>query len=127
MPVKHPGAARPDETFPLTVSIEEAGRMLGYSRDTAYSAARTGKLPTILIGKRKRRVPTHRLLELLDGRTSSSGEGSGRGLRPTVHSVPFRTAKPAATKRPGRRSAPTVYTSKQTKRSVMRCKTRAEE
>ena len=53
--------------LPPTLSIEEAGRLLGYSRDTAYAAARAGVLPTICIGKRKRRVPTHRLLELLEG------------------------------------------------------------
>jgi excisionase family DNA binding protein len=55
----------PALNLPATVSIEEAGRVLGYGRDTAYAAARNGKLPTILIGKRKRRVPMHRLLELL--------------------------------------------------------------
>ena len=52
--------------LPATLSIEEAGRLLGYSRDTAYEAARSGTLPTIRIGKRKRRVPTHWLLELLE-------------------------------------------------------------
>jgi len=79
MPLNHLEDAGLSETLPLTVSIEEAGRMLGYSRDTAYAAARSGVLPTILIGKRKRRVPSHRLLELLDGRTSRSVESSGRG------------------------------------------------
>jgi excisionase family DNA binding protein len=53
--------------LPATLSIEEAGRLLGYSRDVAYAAARSGTLPTIRLSKRKSRVPTHRLLELLEG------------------------------------------------------------
>lgn len=40
----------------LTVSVEEAGRLLGYSRNSAYEAARTGELPTIRLGS-KMRVP----------------------------------------------------------------------
>ena len=53
--------------LPATLSIEEAGRLLGFGRDTAYAAARSGALPTILIGKRKRRVPTSHVLQLLGG------------------------------------------------------------
>lgn len=36
----------------VTLSVEEAGRILGLSRGSAYLAARTGELPTIRIGKR---------------------------------------------------------------------------
>jgi excisionase family DNA binding protein len=68
MQVNRPETAGTSRILPATLSIEEAGRLLGYSRDTAYAAARTDALPTILLGKRKRRVPTHRLLELLDAR-----------------------------------------------------------
>jgi excisionase family DNA binding protein len=48
-----------------TVSVEEAGRILGYSRNTAYEAARRGELPTIRLG-RKIRVPRVALQRLLE-------------------------------------------------------------
>ena len=50
----------------LTVSVEEAGRILGYSRNTAYEAVRRGEIPTIRFG-RKIRVPKAALQRLLDG------------------------------------------------------------
>jgi excisionase family DNA binding protein len=36
----------------LVFSVEEAGRLLGLSRGTAYLAAQTGALPTVRIGRR---------------------------------------------------------------------------
>jgi excisionase family DNA binding protein len=36
-----------------TYSIEEAARILGIGRNSAYEAARSGQLPTIEMGKRK--------------------------------------------------------------------------
>lgn len=36
----------------VTVSVEEAGRLLGISRGSAYEAARRGDIPTLRIGKR---------------------------------------------------------------------------
>ena len=36
----------------LTISVEEAAKILGISRGSAYLAAQTGQLPTIRIGKR---------------------------------------------------------------------------
>ncbi len=36
----------------LTHTVEEAGRLLGVSRNSAYALARTGELPTIRLGKR---------------------------------------------------------------------------
>lgn len=47
-----------------TISIEQAGEMLGISRRSAYRAAATGELPTLRLGRRLL-VPTARLLELL--------------------------------------------------------------
>jgi excisionase family DNA binding protein len=35
-----------------TVTVEEAGRILGISRGAAYAHARDGSLPTIRLGKR---------------------------------------------------------------------------
>jgi excisionase family DNA binding protein len=49
----------------LTVSVEEAGRILGYSRNTAYEAVRRGELQIIRLG-RKIRVPKAALQRLLD-------------------------------------------------------------
>lgn len=49
----------------LTVSVEEAGRILGYSRNSAYEAARRGELPTIRLGRKIRvpRIALHRMLD----------------------------------------------------------------
>jgi len=41
-----------DKKDALTVSVERAGELLGLSRNSAYTAARTGQLPVIRIGKR---------------------------------------------------------------------------
>lgn len=38
--------------LPETITVPEAARVLGISRDTAYTLARTGELPTIRLGKR---------------------------------------------------------------------------
>jgi excisionase family DNA binding protein len=50
----------------LAYSIPQAGKLLGYSRNTAYDAARRGELPTIRLGH-KIRVPKAALERLLDG------------------------------------------------------------
>ncbi len=42
----------PHSVQKLTLSVEEAGRVLGIGRNKAYEAARTGQIPTIRIGKR---------------------------------------------------------------------------
>jgi excisionase family DNA binding protein len=54
-----------DSEGPLTISVPEAGRRLGIGRSSAYSAARTGQLPTIRIGGLVR-VPVRALERLLD-------------------------------------------------------------
>ncbi len=52
----------------LTYSIPQAGRLLGYSRNTAYEAAKRGELPTIRLGRKIRvpKVALHRLLDSAD-------------------------------------------------------------
>lgn len=50
--------------LPPTLSVEEAGRILGMSRSTAYRAARRGDLPTVRLSGRLL-VPTSHLLGLL--------------------------------------------------------------
>ena len=49
----------------LTYTVEEAGRLLGLSRNSTYEAARTGELPTIRLGRRLLvpRAALERLLE----------------------------------------------------------------
>lgn len=37
---------------PLTVTVEQAGKVLGISRSTAYELARTGDIPTLRLGRR---------------------------------------------------------------------------
>ena len=58
----------------LTYSVPEAGKLLGYSRNTSYEAAKRGELPTIRLG-RKIRVPKMALHRLLD----SAGAGVKAG------------------------------------------------
>jgi excisionase family DNA binding protein len=59
-----PAAGVPDPSVQPTMSVEEAGRLLGISRTSAYNAAKTGDIPTIRIGGRLL-VPTARLRDLL--------------------------------------------------------------
>jgi excisionase family DNA binding protein len=49
----------------LTYTVDEAGRLLGVSRNSAYQLARTGQLPTIRLGRRLL-VPKAALNRLLD-------------------------------------------------------------
>lgn len=54
----------PDE--PVVISIEEAARLSGISRQSAYEAARRGEIPSVRIGRRIL-VPRNKLLRLLNG------------------------------------------------------------
>jgi len=59
-----------------TLTVEEAGRLLGISRNSAYEAARRGELPAIRIGKRLivPRAALERLLGApIDGERQSEG------------------------------------------------------
>jgi len=40
------------EKAKVTISVPEAGKMLGIGRNGAYDAARRGELPTLKFGKR---------------------------------------------------------------------------
>lgn len=57
-------ANEPERTGAKTISVEEAGRWLGVSRNTAYEAAARGEIPTISIGRliRVPLAPFERLL-----------------------------------------------------------------
>lgn len=54
----------PDPRERPTVTVPEAGELLGLSRATAYESAGRGELPTIRMGRRLL-VPTAGLLRLL--------------------------------------------------------------
>ncbi len=56
-----------------TCSIDEAARLLGIGRSTAYAAARDGSLPTLRLSHRLL-VPTAKLLGLLGVQTEQGGE-----------------------------------------------------
>jgi excisionase family DNA binding protein len=79
VPARHPTKGLPvDTTEPdthhdivaavqrRTLTVEEAGRVLGLGRSAAYGAASRGELPTIRMG-RKLLVPVDRLERLLAG------------------------------------------------------------
>ena len=42
----------PGTTGRRTITVEEAGRLLGIGRNSAYEAASKGEIPTIRIGRR---------------------------------------------------------------------------
>lgn len=54
-----------DETGDQTISVPEAGRRVGLSKNAAYQAAKTGELPVLRFG-RKLRVPLVALQRMLE-------------------------------------------------------------
>lgn len=60
----------------LTITVPEAGNLLGLGRGSAYGAARRGEIPTLKIGGRLV-VPVPRLLELLGHVPPGSAPASG--------------------------------------------------
>jgi excisionase family DNA binding protein len=50
----------------LTVTVAQAGVMLGISRTSAYERVRRGEIPTVRLGRRLL-VPKTRLLAMLEG------------------------------------------------------------
>jgi excisionase family DNA binding protein len=66
-----------------TISVPEAGQVLGIGRDAAYAAANRGELPVLRLG-RAWRVPVPKLLAMLGSETdleNSEAAGSYRGSR----------------------------------------------
>lgn len=62
------------QELPPTISVEQAGQVLGISRRSAYRAAASGELPILKVGRRLL-VPTPRLLELLGLKAGSTEVG----------------------------------------------------
>jgi excisionase family DNA binding protein len=54
-----------DQMTPQTISVEDAGRILGIGRNSAYEAVRRGEIPVIKIGKLLR-VPVVALERMLE-------------------------------------------------------------
>ena len=54
-----------DLTEPLCISIPEAAKLLGISRNTGYEMVRLGQLPTIRCGQRRLVVPKAALMKML--------------------------------------------------------------
>jgi excisionase family DNA binding protein len=53
-----------------TVSVPEAGELLGLSRNTAYQACKRGEIPSLRLGGRLV-VPVAQLLRLLEGESAA--------------------------------------------------------
>ena len=58
----------------LTLSVPEAGKLLGCSRGYSYLLARQGRLPVVRVGERKLRVPRAALQRLLETGTAKGEE-----------------------------------------------------
>jgi excisionase family DNA binding protein len=52
------------DVLPPTISVEQAGELLGVSRRAAYRAVHRGDIPSLHVGRRLL-VPTAHLLEML--------------------------------------------------------------
>jgi excisionase family DNA binding protein len=57
-----------------TISIEEAAKVLGIGRNLAFEMAKNGRLPTLLVGLRRRIVPVAALIRLLESAGTSDVE-----------------------------------------------------
>ena len=55
------------ESDRLVMSVEEAGKKLGISRQLAYALARSGAIPAIRLGQRRLVVPVAALGKMLEG------------------------------------------------------------
>lgn len=61
-----------ETTEKLTVSVNEAAKICGLSRNAAFAAVNRGEIPSIRIGKRIL-VPKAKLLALINGENSQGG------------------------------------------------------
>jgi excisionase family DNA binding protein len=69
---------------PLTLTVEEAARALGISRQLGYEGVRRGDIPSIRIGRRIL-VPRARLLELVGApETREAGFPASEPLADTI-------------------------------------------
>jgi excisionase family DNA binding protein len=59
-----------------TMSVPQAGKLLGLGRDASYRAAAANEIPTLVFGKR-RRVPTATLRRMLGLDAASEKKDAG--------------------------------------------------
>ncbi len=64
---------------PPTVSIDTAAEYLGVSRGFAYQMVKTGRLAVIRLSSARMRVPTTKLLRLLEGEADTAAADPGGG------------------------------------------------
>ena len=74
-----------------TITIEEAGRLIGLRRSTAYAAAQRGQLPTRRVGRRLF-VPVPAFLRWLGDTSAKDDSGDGALLQPVIR--PFDALPP---------------------------------
>jgi excisionase family DNA binding protein len=74
---RHRALLLPDPQVVPTVTVPEAGRLLGLSRSGAYRAVERGEIPVLRLGTRLL-VPTKQLLELLGYGPSHASSGTER-------------------------------------------------
>jgi excisionase family DNA binding protein len=55
--------------LPRTISVEEAAKLLGIGRNTAYDCVKRGEIPSLRLGRRLV-VPVGKLMELLGERAA---------------------------------------------------------
>jgi excisionase family DNA binding protein len=58
-----------DDIQPLTVTVEQAAKLLGIGRSTAYELVHTGDIPSLRLGRRIV-IPVERLRHLLAAASS---------------------------------------------------------
>lgn len=64
------------EAQPLTLSVEEAARLLGISRTLAYDLVRRGELPRLRLGRRVV-VPRQALQDMIGGAGDAEPRDAG--------------------------------------------------
>jgi excisionase family DNA binding protein len=65
----------------LTLTVEEAGRLLGLGRSASYEAARRGQIPTLRFGRRVL-VPKAQLDALLAGNWPTGAKTEAQAAKP---------------------------------------------
>lgn len=67
-------ASRSDtDSLKLTMTVPEAGALIGLARNSAYAAAKRGDIPTLTVGRRLL-VPTAMFLAMLGVPSAASGD-----------------------------------------------------
>ena len=81
------------DALPPTISVPQAGELLGISPRSAYRAVERGEIPSLRVGRRVR-VPTQRFLDLLGigGRSPAPSPNDVGPSRATLSTTTSMTA-----------------------------------